>query len=218
MKSIVEYLTETIDHELNLHPNKSRKSGNTDGLVYLTSSKSYAISYANGLTSTAHAGSKIINSGLIFYVCLSENESHYGGDVWISGYKDSIVDDLVNYKNDSDYELDSLSEEFIESCGFDLPLSDGNINEILRYIQKDDLSLISPIDWSYIQTQQSGYDEICIKNLSMDKIIKIEVYKNQHLFKTIPGNYKHNCDNIYYHGSPLEYWNHLIKENNVHTF
>ena len=212
---LINIINEEIEN-INLEPNKARSSGFSSDLIYLSISKSYAIAYAHGQTSAAHAYRSPIVSGVLFYVCLDENHRHYGGDVWVSGYKNDIIDDLNNYVNNwnnvdeySTVQLDTTTTEFIMNCGLDKNPTPEEINNLFEYLKNDDLSVISPLDWSIMQEEGMGYSEICLKEIPKDIIIKVEVYKNSELIKTIMGNYIGDCDVIFYHGSPLKYWSNL---------
>lgn len=215
-KLIRKLINEELD-KLKIEPNKSRSSGFGLDLVYLSISKSYACAYANGETSSAHKYRQPIKNGVLFYVCLDDTENHFGGDAWVSGYKDDFIDDLKQYKNEwnlenghSEHRLDRLTKLFLNGCELEETPSLESVDMLLSYIEMDDLSLISPLEWSYIQEQYSGYSEICLKNISIDDIIKIEIYENSEIIKTINGKYKGITETIFYHGSPLIYWKHLL--------
>lgn len=203
-------------------PNKSRSSGMGTNLVYLTSSKSYAQAYANGETSSAHVyGRTDINNGVLFYISLSHGESHFGGDVWISGFKDEIIDNLNEYiQNPDETQLERLTKDILEACGLESDEPDIKIlKKLVKEFQKDNLSWMSPIEWSRIQDQYQGYSEIGVKSVTFDEIIKAEVFKNGKLIKEIKGGkYYEDFEEdeyeeedefgnpIFYHGSPLIYW------------
>ena len=82
-----DYTKNTINENLNISitPNISRQSGAKPNLVYLSFSKSYASAYANGETNSAHVYRKPINNGVLFYICMDDITTHYGGDIWASG-------------------------------------------------------------------------------------------------------------------------------------
>lgn len=206
MKTYYDYITEVItDTDHTIIPNKKRKSGDVSGLIYLTKSKKYANAYANGLTSGAHVGSYSINDGVLIYCCLDDVDNHYGGDVWVSGFKDDILDELQNYNKFED--LSPTTQEIILMCGYDSSLDLDEINYLISYFEKDDLSLIPIDEWSDFQSHQMGYDEICIKSLPNSMILKTEMYINGSLYRTINGGCQEEyCDAIYYHGSPIEFW------------
>jgi hypothetical protein len=217
--TIREYLNEQqiLNENIEVAPNISRSSGFGLDLVYLSISKSYAIAYANGQTSAAHEYRNPINNGTLFYVCLDENTQHFGGDIWVSGYKDEIIDDLKEYKLEwnqeddySEHDLERLTKYFLSACGVGEEPTLANVDYVLSFIKKDNLSLMSPFEWSSIQEQFGGYSEICLKNITEDKILKVELYENGDLVKEINGKYKHSCETIFYHGSPLKFWKHLL--------
>ena len=204
-------------NKLDVEPNISRSSGFGLNLVYLSISKSYASAYANGQTSAAHAYKHPIKNGVLFYVCLDNVKKHFGGDIWISGYKDEIIDDLKRYKNgwnnqeqSSEENLERLTKDFLNGCGFDEEPRLKAVDILLTYIKTNDLSLISPLEWSSIQEQYGGYSEICLKNIPIENIIKVEIYENGEIIKTINGKYNNECETIFYHGSPLSFWKHLL--------
>ena len=201
-------LLEIIDNEiLKLKPNYSRKTSGTNDLIYLSIDKSYAIAYANGRTKDAHINKKPINNGVLFHICLNDNSEHFGGDIWLSSYKDEILSDLNNLKSDNSSYINNSTKELLNSIGVDYDnLSNINLDYIINNLNDNNLSIISPIDWSHIQQNDMGYSEICVKNIKDNQIIKIEFYENGELFKTIKGNYKSNCNYIFYHGSPLSFW------------
>ena len=201
---LVESLT-----SFEITPNKARKSGNEANLVYLSIDKSYAISYANGNTKIAQKGDSMYN-GLLFYVCLNEYEHHYGGDIWLSGYKNEIVENLSNYIQDSNNELDDLTETVLDVSGIGLDDTEQLTYILNNFIKKNDLSFISPIDWSNIQEQFGGYSEICVKRVSYNQIKKVEIYKNGEIIKTIKGGLNGKCDRFFYHGSPTQFWQELL--------
>ena len=163
---------------ITIFPNKARSSGMGTNLVYLTSSKSYAQAYANGETSAAHVyGRTDINNGVLFYISLSDGESHFGGDVWISGFKDEIIDNLNEYiKNPDETYLDRLTRDVLQACGLDEEPDIKTIKNVIKEFEKDDLSWMSPIEWSRIQDQYQGYSEIGVKSVTFDEIIKVEVF------------------------------------------
>lgn len=209
---------------ISITPNKSRSSGLGTNLVYLTSSKSYAQAYANGETSSAHVfGRTDINNGVLFYISLKDGDSHYGGDVWISGFKDDIIGNLMDYmKNPDETYLERLTKEVLNACGLDTDeeLSKKTLKNIITEFKKDDLSWMSPIDWSRIQDEYQGYSEIGVKSVSFDEIIKIEVYKNGELVKELKGGKDLDIDDeygedefgdpVFYHGSPLKFWEKIF--------
>ena len=201
-------LNESLFNKLELQPNFSRSSGLGTKLIYLSLSKSYAQAYANGETSAAHVNQFPIKNGVLFYMCLGENASHYGGDVWLSGFKDDIINNLTEYKNDDSVQLDRLTKDFLDASRY----TTEEVDFVLSYIAKDDLSIISPIDWSYLQEQYQGYSEVCVKQIDSANVIKVEVFKDGDLVRTIKGKYKGECENVFYHGSPLKYWEKLLKE------
>lgn len=217
--TIREFLNEQKEVEnsiLSIKPNVSRSSGFGLDLVYLSISKSYASAYANGQTSAAHEYRQPINNGVLFYVCLDNVDTHFGGDIWVSGYKDEIIDDLKYYIKEwnsedySEHTLTNLTEDFLDGCGLNIEPSIIEVNMLLEYLKKDDLSLISPLEWSSIQEHYGGYSEICLKSVSADNIIKVEIYENGEIIKSINGKYKDNCETVFYHGSPLKFWKHLL--------
>jgi hypothetical protein len=71
--------------------------------------------------------------------------------------------------------------------------------------------MISPLAWSDLQVREQGYSEVCVKQITANEIIKIEIYQNGEIVKKIKGNYNNNCEIPFYHGSPLAYWQHLLK-------
>lgn len=195
-----------LGEQINLNPHANSKDKSP--LIYLSMSKNYAMAYANGLKSAAHAYQAPVKNGLIFYVCLDEVDEHYGGDVWL-GFKDDIVNDLKEYMENNDYsKFAEETKDFIFICGIDDldELSVETVSDILEHIKADDLSIISPIDWSLMQNEYIGYSEICLRNMPHEIIVKIEIYKNEVLIDTIKVNIDYDCDDIFYHGSPLENW------------
>lgn len=212
---ICRLIREELD-KLKIEPNISRSSGFGLDLVYLSISKSYASAYANGQTSAAHEYRQPIKNGVLFYICLDNVDKHFGGDIWISGYKDEIIDDLKQYKSEwneedySEHQLTNLTIDFLNGCGFSEEPNLKEVDTLLIYIEKDDLSLISPLEWSAIQEQYGGYSEICLKNVPIENIIKVEIYENGEIIKTINGKYNNECETIFYHGSPLNFWQHLL--------
>ena len=196
------------ENSLELRPNVSRKSGLGTALVYLSIDVSYAKAYANGQTSAAHAYRFPVDNGVIYYVCLSEEEEHFGGDVWKSGYKDEIVNDLQNYIQTGE-EPGETTRRFFDSAGIDI--ENMNIKRVIDLLKADNLSIISPTEWSYMQESDMGYSEIGVKNVPYDKIIKAEIYRNGDLVKTVKGGYVGDCETIFYHGSP--YYEHLLEMN-----
>lgn len=206
---LVHIINEEIQ-KLAINPNVSRSSGFSEDLVYLSIDKSYASAYANGQTSSAHAYKFPINNGVLFYICLNEETQHYGGDVWDGGYKDDIIENLIDYK-ESNTRLDSLTEEVVYGCGIQPEdITPEQINLLVSYFEKDDLSLMSPLEWSAIQERFGGYSEICVKRITANDIIKVEIYQNGKIIKTLKGNHPDDCETIFYHGSPLQYWQHLL--------
>ena len=209
--NINRIIREEIEH-LNLNPNVSRSSGFGADLVYLSIDKSYANAYANGQTSAAHAYRFPIKNGVLFHVCLSEETKHYGGDIWVSGYKHDIIDNLLEYKADNETMLEDLTQEVVYACGIHPDnITSKQINLLVSYFKKDDLSLMSPLEWSAIQERFGGYSEICLKTVTPKEIIKVEVYQNGNIVKTINGEHSMSCETIFYHGSPLKFWEHLLK-------
>jgi len=211
-QNIIDIINQIIleqSENIEIKPNISRNSGFTKGLVYLSIDKSYAEAYANNQTSAAHAFKGIIRDGVLFHICLDENVHHYGGDVWISGFKDDIVNDLKNLKSDINYELNSLTIDFLNRCGIN-DFKNFNIDYFLKYLTVNNLSIISADDWSNLQEQYQGYSEICVKEVKFDEIIKIEIFKEFDIVKTINGGCNKDYNTIYYHGSPLKYWEHLL--------
>jgi hypothetical protein len=209
-------LFEEYNSLLQVLPNKSRSTGLSTPLVYLSVDKSYAIAYANGQTSSAHAYKFPIKDGVLFYVHLKDNTSHYGGDVWLSGYRDEVIEELTNLKNDKEYDVSSSVREILEACGIgvnDIDIS--QIEYVLNLFEKNDLSMMSPDDWSYIQENDMGYSEIGVKSIEFNDIIKVEIYEDGELIKEIVGGSDYDEDEdeepIFYHGSPLVYWRHLLK-------
>ena len=209
------FLEEIIKEEIEtIKPNMSRSSGLGTKLVYLSIDKSYANAYANGQTSAAHVYKFPINNGVLFYVCLNENTKHYGGDIWISGYKQDIIDDLNEYKNNKGIRLENLTKAILYACGISEEPTVKQIDFLVSYFNKDDLSLMSPYEWSAIQENFGGYSEVCVKTVEPQEIIKLEIYQNGKIIKTINGGYKGNCETIFYHGSPLKFWEHLLQKEN----
>jgi hypothetical protein len=193
---------------LELRPNVSRKSGLGTALVYLSIDETYANAYANGQTSAAHAYRFPVENGVVYHVCLSGEEEHFGGDVWKSGYKDEIVNDLKNHIKGGG--LGETTQRFFDNAGIDIENMDAG--RVLAMLMADDLSLIPPVEWSYMQEDDMGYSEIGVKEVPYSKIVKAEVYRNGNLVKTIRGGYKGGCETVFYHGSP--YFEHLLKEAN----
>lgn len=215
IKNFYEFITENIN--LKIEPNISRSTGFGLDLVYLSISKSYASAYSNGQTSAAHEYRQPIINGVLFYISLDNIDKHYGGDIWISGYKDEIIDDLIEYNNEWDEEdnysehgLNTLTSEFLSLCGYRDEPNKETVKDLLTHLTKNDLSVITPIDWSSLQEQFGGYSEVCVKNVNFDNIIKVEVYKDGDIIKTILGGYKNYCEKTFYHGSPLNFWKHII--------
>jgi hypothetical protein len=209
-------LFEDYNNLLQILPNKSRSSGLSTPLVYLSIDKSYAVAYANGQTSSAHAYKFPIKDGVLFYVHLTDSSKHYGGDVWLSGYRDEVIEELTNLKNDNEYSVNSTVRGILEACGFDRDDVDPKqIDYALKMFKKNDLSLMSPSDWSYIQESDMGYSEIGVKSVEPKDIIRVEVYRDGELIKEIMGESDYDEDEdeepIFYHGSPLVYWEHLLK-------
>jgi hypothetical protein len=202
--------------ELTVLPNISRSSGFGLDLVYLSLSKSYANAYANGQTSAAHEYRQPIKNGVLFYVCLDNIKEHYGGDVWVSGYKDEIIDNLISYKEEwneegySEHQFTYLTETFLNACGFNGEPTLSDVDLLINQLEKNNLSLISPLEWSLIQEEFGGYSEIALKRISPSNIIKVELYENGEIIKTINGDYQNECETIFYHGSPLNFWKHLL--------
>lgn len=209
-------LFEEYNNQLQILPNKSRSTGLSTPLVYLSIDRNYAIAYANGQTSSAHAYKFPIKDGVIFYVHLKENVSHYGGDIWLSGYRDEVIEELSSLKDDSDYSLSSSVREILENCGIDVDeITPKQINLALKYFKENNLSMMSPTDWSYIQESDMGYSEIGVKSVEPKDIIRVEIYRDGELIKEIIGESDYDEDEdeepIFYHGSPLVYWEHLLK-------
>jgi hypothetical protein len=212
-------LFEEYNSPLQILPNKSRSSGLSTPLVYLSIDKSYAIAYANGQTSSAHAYKFPIKDGVLFYVHLKENMSHYGGDVWLSGYRDEVIGELEELKNDSEYSVNHTVKNILEACGFGRDeFEPKQVDYALKLFKENDLSMMSPTDWSYIQESDMGYSEIGVKSIEAKDIIRVEIYQDGELIKEIMGESDYDkdedddyFDRIFYHGSPLVYWEHLLK-------
>lgn len=208
--NFLDFLNEK-NTNLDIKPNLSRFSGFSKGLVYTSISKSYASAYANGETSAAHVYKFPINNGVLFSICFNENTEHYGGDVWVSGYKDDIINNIKEYISNPETNLENLTKDFIQGCGLSNEPTKKELNYILNYIKNDNLSIISPLEWSMIQEDYSGYSEICVKEITFNQLIKVELYQNEELIKTIQGGYDEDeCETVFYHGSPLIYWKHLL--------
>lgn len=215
--------------QFNITPNKSRSSGLGTGLVYLTSSKPYAYGYANGYTKSAHVfGHNGIIDGVLFYVKLEGDGSHYGGDAWISGFKDDIINNLKDYvQNPEETYIEKLTRDVLNACGIYSDDSEYDIKilkKIISDFKKDNLSWISLNDWTSIQDEYQGYSEICVKSVSFKEIVKIEVFKGGELIKEIYGDAyseeygdldAEDCyyNDIYFHGSPLEFWKEILLKN-----
>ena len=211
MSRIDDIIKEEIE-KLSLNPNVSRSSGFGTNVVYLSIDKSYANAYANGQTSAAHAYRFPIKNGVLFYVCLAEEINHYGGDIWIGGYKHDTIDNLLEYKADKEATLETLTQEIVYACGIQPEnITSKQIDLLISYFEKDDLSLMPPLDWSAIQERFGGYSEICVKTVTPGEIIKVEVYQNGNIVKTIKGEHNTSCETMFYHGSPLHFWEHLLK-------
>jgi len=198
---------------ISLSPDVLATSGLNTKLVYLSIDRSYACAYANGQTSAAHAYRFPIKSGVLFYICLSEDTQHFGGDVWISGFKTDIITGLENYLQEPNETLDPTTQHFLDACQYELDnMTPEGINTVLNYLRADNLSIISPLDWSDLQEREQGYSEVCVKQITADEIIKVEVYQNGEIVKTIKGNNNgSSCEVPFYHGSPLAYWQNLLK-------
>ena len=201
-------------NNIEIKPNVSRKSGFTSNLVYLSKDKNYACAYANGRTSDAHVYKYPIINGVLFYINSSTIHQHYGGDVFISGFKDDLINDLINYKKTQT--LEDLTKDFLNGCGY---YNLDNIdNKIINNLKKNDLSMIDVKEWSYMQEEYQGYSEICVKEVNFNQIIKVEIYKNEELIKIIDGgctvidedDEEDDDSIILYHGSPLIYWKFLL--------
>lgn len=204
---IRDELRKYLNEQFKLNPQSSLIQN--DPLIYLTMSKSYAMAYANGVKNAAHAYNAPIENGLLFYVCADEITEHYGGDNWLSGFKDDIISDLENYIETYDYsDFNKETKDFIYIYGVeDLDdLTIDNVDYILSYIREDDLSIVPPVNWSLMQGEYLGYSEICLKKMPDDIIIKVELYENKVLVETINGKADHECANVFYHGSPLKNW------------
>lgn len=200
---------------LHIKPNHSRQSGINTDLIYLSIERGYAEAYANGRTTDAHVVRMPVRNGVIFSICLNEeNTEHFGGDVWTQGFRDDIVTDIQDYMMGEDIK-ENVTKEFLERAGVDLEqlTNEGIQNFILQPLLVNNISIISPLEWSEMQNQEQGYSEICLKEVRYDQITKVEIYKDSVLIKTIKGgNTGSNCQDgiTYYHGSPLEYWKHLL--------
>jgi hypothetical protein len=211
MKTIKEIIKEELEN-INLEPNMARSSGLSTKLVYLSIEKSYAMAYANGQTSAAHVYRFPIKDGVLFYICLPEDAEHFGGDVWISGFKNDIIEGLENYMEEPDESLDSTTQHFLDAAQYDIEtMSTDQIKRLTNLLREDNLSMISPLAWSDLQVREQGYSEVCVKQITANEIIKIEIYQNGEIVKKIKGNYNNNCEIPFYHGSPLAYWQHLLK-------
>jgi hypothetical protein len=211
MKTIKEIIKEELEN-INLEPNMARSSGLSTKLVYLSIEKSYAMAYANGQTSAAHVYRFPIKDGVLFYICLPEDAEHFGGDVWISGFKNDIIEGLENYMEEPDESLDSTTQHFLDAAQYDIEtMSTDQIKRLTNLLRENNLSMISPLAWSDLQVREQGYSEVCVKQITANEIIKIEIYQNGEIVKKIKGNYNNNCEIPFYHGSPLAYWQHLLK-------
>lgn len=211
MKTIKQIINEELQN-ITLEPNVARSSGLSTKLVYLSIEKSYAMAYANGQTSAAHAYRFPIKNGVLFYICLPEDAEHFGGDVWISGFKNDIIEGLENFLINPNESLDSTTEHFLEAAQYNVDnMSTVEIKRLVSLLKVDNLSMISPLSWSDLQVREQGYSEVCVKQITAKEIIKIEVYQNGEIIKIIKGAYSHNCEIPFYHGSPLTYWQHLLK-------
>jgi hypothetical protein len=211
MKTIKEIINEELQN-ITLNPNIARSSGLSTKLVYLSIDKSYAMAYANGQTNAAHAYRFPIKNGVLFYICLPEDAEHFGGDVWISGFKNDVIEGLESYLESPDEQLETTTEHFLDAAQYDIEaMSSDQIKSLLNLLRVDNLSMISPLSWSDLQEREQGYSEVCVKQITPNEIIKVEVYQNGELVKTIKGNNKHNCEIPFYHGSPLTYWQNLLK-------
>ena len=210
MKTIKEIINEELEN-INLNPNVARSSGLNTKLVYLSIDKTYAMAYANGQTSAAHAYRFPIKNGVLFYICLPEDAEHFGGDVWISGFKADVIEGLEKYMEEPDESLDTTTEHFLEAAQYDIEaMSTDEIKHLTNLLKQDNLSMISPLSWSDLQEREQGYSEVCVKQVTANEIIKIEIYQNGEIVKTIKGNYGHGCEIPFYHGSPLAFWQHLL--------
>jgi hypothetical protein len=199
-------------NNISLDPNVARSSGLSTKLVYLSIDKSYANAYANGETSAAHVYRFPIKNGVLFYICLPEDAEHYGGDVWTSGFKNDIIEGLTNYLLNPDEALETTTEHFLDAAQYDIEsMTSDQIKNLINLFKQDNLSMISPLNWSDLQEREQGYSEVCVKKVTPNEIIKIEIYQNGEIVKTIKGNYSYNCEIPFYHGSPLAYWQHLLK-------
>jgi len=211
MRTIKDIINEELEN-LILNPNIARSSGLSTKLVYLSVDRSYANAYANGETSAAHVYRFPIKNGVLFYICLSEDAEHYGGDVWISGFKNDIIEGLENYLLDPDETLETTTKHFLDAAQYNIEnITSDEIKRIINNLKVDNLSMISPLAWSDLQESEQGYSEVCVKKITPKEIIKVEIYQNGELVKTIKGAYSHNCEIPFYHGSPLSYWQHLLK-------
>jgi hypothetical protein len=210
-KTIKDIINEELEN-LTLNSNIARSSGLSTKLVYLSVDRSYANAYANGQTSAAHVYRFPIKNGVLFYICLPEDAEHYGGDVWISGFKDDIISGLENYLLDPDETLETTTEHFLDAAQYDIEsMGSDEIKRIIDNLKADNLSMISPLAWSDLQEREQGYSEVCVKKITPKEIIKVEVYQNGEIIKIIKGNYNYECEIPFYHGSPLAYWQHLLK-------
>ena len=170
------------------------------------------MAYANGQTSAAHVYRFPIKDGVLFYICLPEDAEHFGGDVWISGFKNDIIEGLENYMEEPDESLDSTTQHFLDAAQYDIEtMSTDQIKRLTNLLRENNLSMISPLAWSDLQVREQGYSEVCVKQITANEIIKIEIYQNGEIVKKIKGNYNNNCEIPFYHGSPLAYWQHLLK-------
>lgn len=211
LRQIYKSLLENL-RDLTLRPNISRSSGNSQNLVYLSHDRNYANAYANGRISDAHMGSRNITNGVLFYINLGDitesGKQHYGGDVWTSGFKEDYLNSLNDFLENSSFGLSGDVVDYIEACGYDIDeFSESDAEYFIDKFNKNDLSDIPILNWIYIQDDMQGYNEICVEKVDSSQIIKVEVYQNEELTKTINGLAGGDSDNdILYHGSPLKYW------------
>jgi len=203
-----------IFESIDIKPNFSEERGLE--YVYVTKDYSYAASYANGNYETAHSGDDKVRNGIIFILYLDDDTLHYGGDIWRT-FKDDVIDDLKYYLKNR--EISRLLQKMFEVAYIDTDdLDDDMINNMIKDPIKYLLQRISPYDWSVLQESEMEYSEVALKEIPFSKIIEIRVFKNYKLVKTIRGGYTKYVDededyqNIFYHGSPLRFWEDKLKK------
>lgn len=201
-----------IFESINIKPNFSEERGLD--YVYVTRDYSYAASYANGNYTTAHRGDDKIKNGVIVIVYLDDGTLHYGGDIW-NTFKGDVIDDLKEYLKSG--EVSRLLTKMFESACIDLDNLDIiRVKNIIKDPVKNLLQLISPYDWSSIQESEMDYSEVALKEILFNKIIEIRIFQDYEITKIIKGGYIKKIDeeddyqNIFYHGSPLRFWQNLL--------